>query len=107
MLAQFSQAGFRIGHSPFPFKRKRLCHDSNGKNPHFFRNLSNNRRGTCTGSAAHSCGDENHLRPLEDRFNFLPAFISRTRAFFRVAAGASSLGQLIADLDFICSFRAI
>ena len=58
-------------------------------------------------AAAHTSGDENHIRPLQGGRDFLPAFLGGPLPLFRVGARAHTVGELLSDLDLLGGLREI
>ncbi|MPM14630.1 hypothetical protein SDC9_60994 [bioreactor metagenome] len=92
-------ADFGVAHAHLAFKREGLGHDRNGQNTQLTRAFGNDSRGSRAGSAAHTGGDERHIRAAERFGNHFAALVRGFAADFRVRARAEAFGQLLADLN--------
>ena len=87
-----------IGHTCFCFKTERLCHNADGEDAHVLGNLGYDRCCTGTGTAAHTAGNEYHIRTFQGCCNFFCAFLSCLLPYFRLGSGAKTLGKLLTNL---------
>ena len=96
-----------ILHPRMCFKTKRLCHNSDRKNPHVLRNPRNNRGCSRTGTATHTTGHKDHVRIFECRFDILCTLFCSFLSYFRFCARTKTLGQLLPYLQKSRSLAAL
>ena len=101
---QFLDTGLGQPHPAWPFKRKRLGDDRNRQRAHFRRDFGNHRCGAGSGSAAHACRDEHHIRAIKHLFDFAFAFLGRHAPDARIAARAQTPRGVFAKLEFARRF---
>ena len=94
-------------HSLTTLKSEGLGNDTNGKDAHFLSSLSNYGSRTCTGSAAHTCGDEYHVRAVKHTTDLFDGFLSALLTDLRVRTCALTSGNLIADDYLLSCARAV
>ena len=79
-------------------KGKGLGHDANGQNAQLVCHLGHHRGSARAGAAAHTGGDEHHLRTAQGIGDIVLAFLGGALADLRVSACAAALGELCAQL---------
>ena len=97
-VLQLAQSFFRLRHAAAPFELERLGHDADGQRAELARDTRNHWRRAGSGAAAHSGGHEHHLGFRQDFANPLLVFERGLASDFRIAAGAASARDLVADL---------
>ena len=107
MLAERRDTRLGLLHALLAFKGKRLGHDTDGQDAHFFSDFGDHGRRAGTGAAAHAGRDEHHVGASERRLDVLFAFFRRALSSGRIGAGAFALGDLLADLNFMGSLRTV
>ncbi len=101
LALQLLDALFGLLHPAAALKAERLGDDADGQDALLTGDLGHNGRAARAGAAAHAGGDEHHVGILQ-RLGDLGAALLRTlAAHLGVAAGALTMGQLLADLNFI------
>ena len=85
-------------HLPLALKREGLGDDADGQDAQVMGDLRHNGSRTGAGAAAHTGGDEDHLRALEGICDLVLALLGRTLADLRVCTCAAALGELGAQL---------
>ena len=95
---QFFDTIERIAHTGLCLETERLCDNADRQDAHIFCDTCNNRSCTCTGTAAHTCGNEYHICTLESLCQLFLAFLSCFLTDLRLCACTKSLGQLLTNL---------
>ena len=85
-------------HTLLCFKLERLRNNTYSKTSEFLRKSCNDWCCTCTGTAAHTAGDENHITVLHDLSKIFCTFFSSLLTDLRLCTGTETLGQLLSDL---------
>ena len=86
MLSQLCNALEGKIHLIFSLKVKRLCNNADSKYAHLLGNLSYNRSCTRTGTAAHTCRNENKRCTFENFLNIISVLFCRLCSNRRVSA---------------------
>ena len=107
MFFQRLNAVLRLFHAAAPLKGEGLRHDTHRENAHIPGNFRYHRGGAGAGAAAHAGGHKHHVGALQRRDDLVPAFLSGALSALRIAAGAVTVGQLFADLNFMRSLGNI
>ena len=95
---QFFDTIERVAHTGLCLETERLCDNADRQDAHIFCDTCNNRSCTCTGTAAHTCGNEYHICTLESLCQLFLAFLSCFLTDLRLCACTKSLGQLLTNL---------
>ena len=103
-LQQAGDADLGHVHFALAFKGKGLRDDAHGKNAKLLGHFGHHRRGARARAAAHTGGDEGHLRALEGGGDLVAALLGAALADLGVGARAASLRQLRAKLHLLCGF---
>ena len=96
---QCLNAALSLSHFLLTLECERLGDNCDRQDPEFLSDLRNDGSRTGTGTAAHTCGNEDHVRTLECIADLIAVFLRGLSADFRTVACASALRQLCADLD--------
>ena len=80
-------------HTLLAFERERTGHNGDRQDAHFFGDLSNDRRCTGAGAAAHTRGDEHHVGALQHLGNTFTVFHRRLATDFRISTRAQALSD--------------
>ena len=99
ILHQLINTTLSLCHFLLALEQEGLGNNRNGQNVHLLGDLCNHRSRTGTGTAAHACGDEYHIRTLQRICNLVLVFLSGTLSYIRLVAGTTAPGQLCTDLD--------
>ena len=78
-------------HLALAFEGKGLRDDADGQDAEVMRGLGHDGGCTRAGAAAHTGGDENHLRTLQGVGDLILAFLGSALADLRVSTGAAAL----------------
>ena len=101
VLLQELDALLRMFASLAALELEGLCDDCDGQDTEVLTDLGDNRRRTCTGTAAHAGCDEDHVRAGHGLRDLFHAFLSGSLANLRVAACAEAFGELLTDLQLV------
>ena len=101
LVLQLGNAAFRLLHPAAALKAEGLCHHRYGEDIHFLGDLRHDGCAAGAGAAAHTGGDEHHVGVLQRLGNLVAALLRGLAAHFGVRTCALSMGQLLADLNFI------
>ena len=101
LIGEVGNAGLGLFHTVCTFKAEGLRHDGDSQDARVVRDLRNNRRSACSGTAAHTGGDEDHVGALEHLRNERFGFLGGLLADIRLRACAHATGQLFTDLHFV------
>ena len=104
LVGQIRNAHLGLTHPVRTLKFERLRHNADGQNPLVVRDLRNDRGRAGARAAAHTGGDEGHLRALEGGGDLVAALLRAALADLGVGARAASLRQLRAKLHLLCGF---
>ena len=99
VFLEFFDSHQRIAHTGSCLEFERFCYNADSQNAHFFCNACYNRCCTCSGSAAHTAGDEYHISAFHDLFELFDALLGCFLSNLRFCSCAQSLSQLLADLE--------
>ena len=105
VLSEFLDALFGLIHSVFAFKAERLRDDTDRQDAHLFGGCGNDGSRTGTGTAAHACGDKDHVGALQSIGDDVFALFGGAFADLGSCAGALSSGHLFTDLDLMGGLR--
>ena len=95
MCSQFCYTFGCFSYFRHAFKSKRNGYDTDGQDFHFLCFFSDDATGTSTCSSTHTCGYEEHLCAIIQRFaNAVPAFFCILSCFFRFTACSPTGTQL-------------
>jgi hypothetical protein len=83
-----------------PSHWKGTCNDTNGKDAHFARDLSDNGSGTGSGTTTHTRGDEDHLRTLAEHSLISSIFSRPHPTAFRYCTSTEAFGEVHTELEF-------
>ena len=97
ILLEQSDTCFSRAHFLCAFKTERLGNDANGQDPHILGHFGNDGSRAGTGAAAHTSGNEYHVRAGKHLTDLILVFLSRLHTYFRLSSGTQTLGQLLAD----------
>ncbi|MNQ98645.1 hypothetical protein D3C85_1143490 [compost metagenome] len=96
---QLGDAGVRQTHAVTAFEGEGLGHDADGQDAPVAGALGDDGGRAGAGAAAHAAGDEDHVRAVQVRVDFVSALLGGVHADFGVGAGAEALGDGLAQLD--------
>ncbi len=82
-----------------PFERERLGHHAHGQDATFARHAGDDGCSPRAGSAAHACGDEDHVRTIKMAREFVARFFRGGAADLGLRPRAQPLRQVGAKLD--------
>ena len=99
VLLQLFDARDGVDHTGLRLKLEGLGHNADRKDPLLLGQLRHDGGSSGSGSAAHSTGNEHHVRALDGSAQLLGALLGRLLADLRLRAGAQSLCQLLSDLN--------
>ena len=102
-VLQLGNARLGSPHAAGALKAEGLGHHGHREDIHLLGDLRHDGRAAGTGAAAHAGGDEHHIRILQSLGDLLTALLGGLAAHLWVGAGALTVGQLLADLDLVCS----
>ena len=95
MFREFGYAGKRFADLLLTLKRKRDRHDTDRQDIHILCDLCDRCTRTRSGTAAHSCSNEQHLRAVVQRLvNTVTARFRILVCFIRISSGTESGTQL-------------
>ncbi|CCX42539.1 putative uncharacterized protein [Clostridium sp. CAG:1024] len=100
-------ADLGVAHTHLTFKCEGLCHDADGQYAEFLGALCDDGSGARAGAAAHTGGDERHVRVGQHLHDLLAALLGSLAADFRIRACAEAARQLLADLDLCLSLAEV
>ena len=98
---------FGLTHAFYALELERFCYNANRQNAHFACCLCNNWCRTGSGAAAHSSGDETHMRAGQLINDRLDAFLGRSSPDRRARAGTQTFGDFDTHLDFLDSIALL
>ena len=107
LALQLFNAGLRLLHPAAALKPEGLGHHAHGQNPHFLGGLGHDGGRAGAGTTAHAGGDEHHVRVLQGLGYLTAALLGGLAAHLRIAAGALSVGQLLANLNLIGGYGLV
>ena len=87
---QLGQTCVGVGHAASAFPIKRLGHHAHGQDAHVFGHAGNHGGGSGTSTAAHACGNKQHVRAIYGFANVFYCHFCGFAAFFGFAACAQS-----------------
>ncbi len=96
LLFELGDAGFGRLDAARALKGERAGDHADGQCADFLGDLGHDGRAAGAGAAAHSGGDEDHVRAFEDAVHLLGRLFDGLAPGFRVAAGAQPARQLLA-----------
>ena len=99
IFTQTDDAGFCLIHSALAFKGEGLGDDSDRQNTELTCDLCDNGSCTCTGTAAHTCGDEDHVGTFDGADDLVTAVLGCMCTDIGVGTCALTLGDLVTDVD--------
>src|SRR5699024_6630776 len=103
-LLQILDSGKSIVHSGLRFETERFGNNAYRKDSHLLGSCCDHRRRAGSGTAAHSAGDEYHIRTFHDLFNVFYALLSGLLPNFRLCSRTKALRNLLTDLKYSWSF---
>ena len=89
----------RLLQAPLAFEDERFGDDTDGQRADAACEIGDDRSSTCTGAAAHSGGDEDHVGALERGEDAIAILERGLPPDLRIRARAEALGHLRAELD--------
>ena len=98
-VLELAQSFFRLRHAAASFELERLGYDADGQRAELARDARNHWRRAGAGAAAHPGGHEYHLGFRQDLANPFLVFERGLASDFRIAAGAASARNLVANLN--------
>ena len=105
LAEQLFDAGLGLIHSPLAFEFEGLGYDTDGEHAGVSGDICNGRRGTGSGSAAHTGRDKHHIGIFKRSRNGIPAFLRSASAYRRIRSGTLSAGNLFPDLNLLVGIR--
>ncbi len=99
MLREFGDPLLGKRHALFAFEVERLGDNRHRQDTQLLSHFSHDRRCTGTGTAAHTCCDEDHVCPFQRRTQCFAIFFCRVTAHFRVRTRTQTFGNVITDLN--------
>ena len=99
ILLKALNAGQRICHPDSRFKTEGFGHDTDGEDTHFLCDPGYDRRSSRSGSAAHTTGNEYHIRSLDSLPDLFRTLLGSLLADLRLCSGTKALGHFLTDLD--------
>ncbi len=96
---EFLDALIGKGHAMTAFELERLGHDAHGQDARFARGMRDDRRCTGPGAAAHSGGDERHVRASQGFHQFGKRFFGGATTDIGVGPRTQALGHVDAELN--------
>ena len=98
MLFKICDAALGLLGTITSLKAKRLRDNTYSQRAYLTCTLRNNWSGTCTGTAAHSSRNKDHIRTIECLKDLIPAFLCSLFTNFRTCPGPKTARELLADL---------
>ena len=95
-----------LRHTYLTLKCERFGNNADSEYSHIACGLCNDRSRTCTGTAAHTCGDEYHMSTFKNLLDFFNRLLSSSCTYLGISTCAASLGDLFADIYFGNSARS-
>ena len=107
LIPQCLNARLSGAHTANALKTERLGHHAHRQHALLTGNLCHDGSSACTGAAAHTGGDEHHVRILQRLADLGTALLSGLTAHVGVRACALTARQLLADLQLIACSRGV
>ena len=86
-------------HAALSLKAERLCHYADSEDAHFLRDPCNDGSSSGSCAAAHTAGNEYHIRTLESLSDLISTLFRCLLTNLRIRTGAKALRQLLTDLQ--------
>ena len=100
VFRKFGNAFFRLLHSSLTFKAEGFGYDTDGQNAEFPCRFRNDGSRTGAGAAAHTGGNEDHVRTGHELFYAFDGFFRASFTDLGVGTCALTFGDLLADDEF-------
>ena len=94
-------------HAGSCFKTERFCHNADSQDAHLFCNTCNYRGSTCSGTAAHTTGNEYHVCTLHSLSELFGAFFGCLTANLRLCTCTKSFCYFFTDLNCVRCFAKL
>ena len=99
LVAQLGNAALGLLHAAHALEPERLGDHAHGEDAQLLGDVGHDGGRAGAGAAAHTGGDEHHVRVLQSLRDLGAVLLGRLAAHLGVRARALSVGQLFADLD--------
>ena len=107
VLTELCESVFSETHLSSSFEGERLRDYGYSEDALLFRDLGDHGSCSCSGTAAHSCGNEYHVGAFQSGCDLFAALIGCALALLGITAGSQSVSQLVPYLKLVCGFAVL